>query len=66
MVLTVYSALSLVNRAFCHHPRREAPASSPSWRQHRGVRTTRLRRPRQALFVSQRPRVHRIPHPTSV
>jgi hypothetical protein len=29
MVLTVSFVISLVSRACCHHPRREAPASSP-------------------------------------
>jgi len=30
----------------CHHRRRDAQASSPTWRQHWGVRTTRLHRAR--------------------
>ena len=37
-----------------------------TWRQHRGARTTRLRRPRTTSFVVVTCRVHRIPHPTFV
>jgi len=36
--------LSLVTGLSCHHRQRDAQASSPTWRQRRGVRTTRLRR----------------------
>jgi hypothetical protein len=46
---TAYFALSLVNGLFCHH--RRADTSARLERQRRGVRTTRLRRPRSALFV---------------
>ena len=65
MVLTAYSALSLVNRACCHHTPRNAehcreltPASG------RQDHTASLSA--RALFVCQRPHVHRIPRPTSV
>jgi hypothetical protein len=47
MVLTVSFALSPVTGLFCHRRKRNAQALSPLERQRRGVRTTRLRRPRQ-------------------
>jgi hypothetical protein len=37
-----------------------------TWRQRRGVRTTRLRRPQDSALVFGATRVHRIPHPTFV
>jgi len=43
MVLTAYFVLSPVTGLSCHRHRREIP---PTWHQRRGVRTTRLRRPR--------------------
>jgi len=49
MVLTAYIALSPVIGLCCH--RRQRKWLPPTWRQHRGVRTTRLRRPHQMLFV---------------
>src|SRR5581483_5339465 len=45
LVLTAFFALSLVIGLSCHHPQRNAQALSPSQRQRRGVKTTRLRRP---------------------
>jgi len=45
---------------FSHRrPRDHRPQT---WSQHRGIRTTRLCRPRYARFVFARRRVHRIPH----
>jgi len=35
--------------------------SHETWRQHRGAKTTRLRRPQQVTLVSRGHRVHRIP-----
>jgi len=43
MVLTVSFVLFPVTGLVCHRHRRIA---SPTWCQHRGIRTTRLRRPR--------------------
>jgi len=63
MVLTVSFEL-LVTGLFCHrHWRNCLP---PTWRQRRGVRTTRLRRPLLRCRSSPTSdRVHRLPHPTS-
>jgi len=61
MVLTVSFVLSLVIGLCCHHRQRNAQALSPTWRQRRGVRTTRLRRPLVAPLVLRRQSVHRIP-----
>jgi len=58
MVLTVSFALSLVIGLSCHHRLRISPQT---WRQRRGVRTTRLLRPHQPPFVKGAIRVHRIP-----
>ena len=52
------------DRAFCHRRRRNARALSPTSRQHRGAKTTRLRRPLTRAFVPRTASVHRIPHPT--
>jgi len=52
MVLTASFVLSLVTGLFCHHRLRESPHT---WRQRRGVRTTRLHRPREAAFSSPTP-----------
>jgi hypothetical protein len=46
MVLTDYSALSLVTGLVCHHHPCDAKHHHGLERQRRGVRTTRLRRPR--------------------
>jgi len=57
---TAYNALSSVSRSFpatvargCRHPR--------AWSQHRGIGTTRLRRPRCRRSPCAVIRVHRIP-----
>jgi len=42
-------------------PRSSCGSSRKPWRQRRGVRTTRLRRPPQAPLVLRRQSVHRIP-----
>jgi len=57
--------LSPVTGLFCHC-RFAGIASRETWRQRRGVRTTRLRRPPKATFVLRRQSVHRISRPTSV
>jgi hypothetical protein len=50
----------LGDRPSCH--RRPQEACSPgTWRQHRGARTTRLRRPQSITLVSRGDHVHRIP-----
>jgi hypothetical protein len=51
--------LSPVTGLFCH--RRSADHSARLERQRRGVRTTRLRRPRTSALVRSATRVHRIP-----
>jgi len=38
-----------------------ADGNPPTWRQHRGVRTTRLRRPQVRALVRSAPYVHRSP-----
>jgi hypothetical protein len=43
--VTAYSALSPVIGRSCHRHQRDTEVSSPTWRQRRGVKTTRLRRP---------------------
>jgi hypothetical protein len=59
--VTAYFELSLVTGLFCHHRSQAAEASLRTWRQHRGARTTRLRRPRALAIVVRKLRVHRIP-----
>jgi len=59
MVLTACFALSSVTGLSCHRRRRRIP---PTLRQRRGVRTTRLRRPR--INVIRRLTWPRPPHPT--
>src|ERR1700720_300447 len=44
---TTYSALSPAIGRSCHRHQRNAQALSPTSRQRRGVKTTRLRRPRE-------------------
>jgi hypothetical protein len=61
MVLTVSFVLSSVIGLCCH--RRQADTSTRLERQRRGVKTTRLRRPRDVPFVLTHTRVHRIPLP---
>jgi hypothetical protein len=56
MVLTAYFALSPVIGLSCHRRQRDAKASSPTWHQRRDARTTRLRRPRDAVRLSAHPR----------
>ena len=46
------SVLSSVSRRSSHRHRRDAQASSPTWHQPWGARTTRLHRPRAPSFVS--------------
>ena len=48
---TVYSVLSLVTGLSCHHRSRVTPQT---WRQRRGVRTTRLHRPQQQRSSTRR------------
>jgi hypothetical protein len=48
------------DRPSCHRRPQEA-CFSRTWRQHRGARTTRLRRPQSITLVSRGDRVHRIP-----
>jgi len=64
MVLTAYFVLFPVI-GLCHRRRRDAKASSPTWRQRRDVRTTRLRRPRRCASSRARSRPPH-PAPTSV
>jgi len=65
MVLTVSFVVSPETGLCClRHPIRSV-SFSRAWHQRRGVRTLRLRRPRDQPFVSQWPRVHRIPHQRS-
>ena len=58
MVLTVSFGLSPVIGLVCH---RHLRVETQNLTQRRGVRTTRLRRPRSAPFVSATACVHRIP-----
>jgi hypothetical protein len=53
---TTYSALSLVTGLYCHHPPCDAKHHHEVECQRRGVRTTRLRRPRSHVSSSARPR----------
>jgi len=55
---TAYSELSPVTGLSCH---RRPRIASQTWRQRRGVRTTRLRRPLSASLVARSQSVHRIP-----
>jgi len=59
MVLTGSFALSQVTGLSCHL--RLRGSLREAWRQRRGVRTTRLRRPQTSALVSSAARVHRIP-----
>jgi len=52
MVLTVSFALFPVTGLSCHRRQQIIP---PTWHQHRGARTTRLRRPRDAVRLFRRP-----------
>ena len=57
--VTAYFMLSSVTGFFATVAR-SSSCCSRTWRQHRGARTTRLRRPRHARSSFARPRVHRI------
>jgi hypothetical protein len=63
---TAYSALSPAIGLFVTVEGSDAQASSPTSRQRRGAKTTRLRRPQTGAFVRSAACVHRIPHPTFV
>ena len=58
MVLRLYFVLSPVSLLVTVISRID---TRKTWRQPRGARTTRLRRPRNLPFVFRRYRVHRIP-----
>jgi len=65
MVLTVYFALSPVTGLSCHRRSQEAYFSR-TWRQRRGVRTTRFCRPHQRRSSAQNvgaASLSRPPHP---
>ena len=64
----LFRALPGETRLVCHRHPRDAKklASQELDTSHWGVRTTRLRRPRQCALVCRNFRVHRSPRPTSV